>query len=80
MLLQVESGGDILVRPNTDAAAKFDYNSGQFALRPIAAAAEAVFAQMNDLYFYAVKEPPAVALEALGDVDAKFDSWIQMVK
>lgn len=74
-LSKVSSGGDILVRGSTEEAAKFDYNSGQFALKPIPAQAESIFNEVNDLYFYVVKESPAVALQTLDKVDAMFNAW-----
>ena len=41
-------------------AAKFDYNSGKFAYKPIAQKAENVISQINEVYFYAIKAEPQV--------------------
>ena len=58
-------GGDILVRGNVEDAAKFDYNSGKFAYKPIAQKAENVLSQINEVYFYAIKAEPEVVLVVL---------------
>eukprot|EP00600_Ochromonadales_sp_CCMP1393_P008541 CAMPEP_0174960752 /NCGR_PEP_ID=MMETSP0004_2-20121128/3870_1 /TAXON_ID=420556 /ORGANISM="Ochromonas sp., Strain CCMP1393" /LENGTH=231 /DNA_ID=CAMNT_0016209143 /DNA_START=57 /DNA_END=752 /DNA_ORIENTATION=+ len=78
---KVLSGGEILVRERDGAEAKFDYNSGQFALKPIAGKAEQVFADINEVYFYAVNlRDPAAVQGYVDTAKATFDSWYSMVK
>lgn len=78
------SGGDITVRDTTKGGVdqpRFDYNTGQFELQPLAAEAEEVFKVVNDLYFAGIKPKgdPAVALNKLAAADELFVAWRDMV-
>ena len=77
------SGGDITVRDITKGGVdqpQFDYNTGQFTLKPLVAQAEDVFKIINDLYFAGIKAKVAPkALKGLGDADALFGQWVDAV-
>ena len=83
LLSRAASGGDVLVRGDVGisgrAEAKFDYNSGQFELRPVAARAEEGVAGVNDLYFNGLESGADEALGALGSLNSLFDSWLSEV-
>jgi len=78
------SSGDITVRDTTMGGVdqpRFDYNTGQFELQPLAAEAEKVFKVVNDLYFSGIKPKgdPAAALNKLAAADELFVAWRDMV-
>ena len=78
------SGGDITIRHGTLDGVdqpRFDYNTGQFALQPIAAKAEACFAAVNQVYFEGIKAkgPPSQVLDSLQRADALFEEWLSLV-
>ena len=77
------SGGDITVRDITKGGIdqpQFDYNTGQFTLKPLVAQAEDVFKIVNDLYFAGIKAKAAPkALKGLSDADALFSAWVDAV-
>lgn len=78
------SGGDITVRDVTKGGVdqpQFDYNTGQFNLKPLVAQAEDVFKVINDAYFAGIKAKAAPkALKGLADADAKFNAWLGAVQ
>jgi hypothetical protein len=78
---KVACGGDILVRQRVGAEANFDYNTGQFEYKPIAKKAEDLIAEVNELYFYAIKDKgEGVAERQLDTAKRYFDEWNTLVK
>ena len=79
LLSRAASGGDVLVRGEVGisgrAEARFDYNSGQFELRPIAAQAEAVVSGVNDLYFNGLERGADEAIAELQSLNSLFGKW-----
>ena len=79
LLSRAASGGDVLVRGAVGISgrseAKFDYNSGQFELRPIAAQAEEIVSGVNDLYFNELEHGADEALARLQNLNSLFDEW-----
>jgi len=81
-------GGDIYERSDLSIGdeggknvAKFDYSTGKFSYKPIAAKAESVIATVNDLYFYSIdKTDAASALKELQATSDVFDEWYTMVE
>lgn len=78
------SGGDITVRDITKGGIdqpQFDYNTGQFNLKPMVAQAEDVFKPINDCYFAGIKAKAASrALKDLSEADGLFNAWLNAVQ
>ena len=71
LVSKVACGGDILVRNGAGSEAKFDYNSGKFAYKPVAQGAENVIDQVNEVYFNYVQVRMWLFLMTDGDDDSK---------
>ena len=69
LVSKVACGGDILVRNGAGSEAKFDYNSGKFAYKPVAQGAENVIDQVNEVYFNYVQVRMWLFLIIDGDDD-----------
>ena len=85
-LSKIACDGDIYSRYNENGLsgtkeAKFDYNTGQFTLKPIAADAESVISAINDLYFNTV---PTASTESIIDelkrAEDSFDDWFLLIE
>ena len=78
-------GGDILIRADSvgitgNKEPAFDFTTGQFALKPAAADAEAVVSLVNDLYFNTVpKGSIEDALREEREMVADFKDWLALV-
>ena len=75
LVSKVACGGDILVRDGAGSEAKFDYNSGKFAYKPLAQSAENVISQINEVYFNYVQAEPTVFDKELAKANSLFDEW-----
>merc|ERR1712146_574299 len=88
LVAKVACGGDILERIDSadpKSEAKFDYNTGKFSYKPIAAKAETIFDQINDVYFnnlgtYVKSINIDETTTIMEQIDADFQGWIDMVK
>ena len=74
-------GNDILLRGEQAGLsgtreAKFDYTTGSFTLKPLAADAESVINLINDLYFNSIPTAsPEAVVKELADARVLFDDW-----
>jgi len=79
-------GGDILQRQSSvglsgTREAMFDYNSGQFALLPLAADTETIVAEINDLYFNTLPNAPLEQVHSeIIAIDSLFKDWLKLAK
>ena len=88
LVAKVACDGDILERNNPadpKSEAKFDYNTGKFSYKPIAAKAELIFDQINDVYFYNfgtyVKTiDKEGTIKTMEQIDADFEAWLNMIE
>merc|ERR1712146_578842 len=88
LVAKVACGGDILERIDSadpKSEAKFDYNTGKFSYKPIAAKAETIFDQINDVYFNNLGSYVKIinideTTKIMEKIDADFQGWIDMVK
>ena len=85
-LSKIACDGDIYARYDKvglsgTEEARFDYNTGQFTLKPIAADAESVINAINDLYFNTVPTAPADAiLKELDETRKSFGEWFLLIE
>lgn len=81
-IAKILSDGDIMVRSSTKGIsgtneAAFNYNSGQFTLKPIAQEVETIIDSINDLYFNVVpNDDKESSLEAMNKISTMFNSWV----
>eukprot|EP00640_Fibrocapsa_japonica_P000427 CAMPEP_0113933982 /NCGR_PEP_ID=MMETSP1339-20121228/1335_1 /TAXON_ID=94617 /ORGANISM="Fibrocapsa japonica" /LENGTH=240 /DNA_ID=CAMNT_0000935577 /DNA_START=21 /DNA_END=743 /DNA_ORIENTATION=- /assembly_acc=CAM_ASM_000762 len=75
---KVACEGDISVKskPGSDVVA-FDYNSGQFQLKPVAAKAESAITKMNDIYFSS--GDAQAMLSMLDEAKSLFNEWVTLL-
>jgi hypothetical protein len=83
-LSKAASNGDILLRGSIgvsgQAEAEFNYNSGQFALQPIAALAEKIIDSVNDLYFNGLEGATDSDLASVSTLRKLFSEWEAIVR
>ena len=75
---KIVAGGDIFEKGGMGLS-KFDYNTGQFSLKEAAAKAEAVFTEINDLYFYTIDKSSEEALLQLKRADELYEDWKKLI-
>lgn len=81
-LAKILNNGDIIVRNENgnELNAEFNFNTGQFKLRPIAQKTEDVINAVNDFYFYESQETAESSLLKLNNLKKLFDEWVQVIK
>jgi hypothetical protein len=81
-LAKILNNGDIIVRNDNgnELNAEFNFNTGQFKLRPIAQKTEDVINAVNDFYFYESQETTESSLYKLTMLKTFFSEWVQVIK
>ena len=77
-LSKIASDGEEVIRDGKGSAS-FDYNTGQFNLKPMAKQGEQIFLQVNDIYYYAIKQAPTVAKVEVSKANDMFNVWYDTV-
>lgn len=85
LISKVACGGDIFVRNRVglsgEMEAEFNYNSGQFQLKPIAARAEKIIDSINDLYFnYISTQPKEKSAAFIMETNILFAVWANEIQ
>jgi hypothetical protein len=76
------NNGDIIVRNDNgnEVNAEFNFNTGQFVLRPIAQKTEDVINAVNDFYFYESQETTESSLNKLNILKSTFNDYVKVIK
>jgi acetylglutamate synthase len=81
-LAKIMNNGDIIVRNDNgnEVNAEFNFNTGQFVLRPIAQKTEDVINAVNDFYFYESQESTESSLNKLNILKSTFNDYVKVIK
>ena len=81
-LAKIMNNGDIIVRNDNgnEVNAEFNFNTGQFVLRPIAQKTEDVINAVNDFYFYESQETTESSLNKLNILKSTFNDYVKVIK